>query len=64
MMPDDPNFIAFEAPGTTLFIVENDRVLILGDDGTEAQFPVSDLDAFIAHLANRPPAPELPAEGP
>lgn len=39
--------------GETLFIFEGELVRVFGRDGTEATFPVADLDAFVAFLAER-----------
>ena len=39
--------------GETLFIFEGDLVRVFGRDGTEATFPVADLDEFVLFLAER-----------
>jgi hypothetical protein len=36
--------------GRTLFVIENDRVHIYGDESTEVDFPIEDLRAFLEHL--------------
>ena len=50
-MPDPaPTHITI---GETLFVFDGDLVLVLGRDGTEATFPVADLEGFVEFLAER-----------
>ena len=52
MAKTDPREIVLRA-GPTDFVFEGELVHVFGRDGTEASFPVADLEAFIEHLGER-----------
>jgi len=39
--------------GESAFLIRGDRVHVLGQDGSEATFPLSDLESFLDHLSRR-----------
>ena len=48
----------------TLFLLEEEGVFVLGDDGTEALIPYEDLEAFLQELLERLPfASKSPDDG-
>jgi hypothetical protein len=52
MAKTDPLDVVLRA-GATDFVFEGELVHVYGRDGTEASFPVADLEAFIEHLGKR-----------
>lgn len=63
-MAEDQDDATF-AIGDSLFLFEDDRVRVLGPEGSEAAIPLADFQAFLQHLNDRflEPAGATPRPG-